>query len=453
MPHREDSDTTKFSIHRAYNVEFVSFLLHKEMRRLIFALQFGCTLSFSALRSCQFFFVQQTFSHKWCYFCSFSLAVCFCSLDENEAFVASAPPKMKGANYYPEDITTEEFEQFVKSNPSLESQARGFFHLLRRADGKLRVVPYSEEYKDLLTKAANHMNNAAATCSNASMANFLRKRAEAFLSNDYFDSDVAWMEVDEKSALDVTIGPYEVYRDEKFNSKASFESFLGLRDFDETNKLSRFSDALQDVENNLPIDTAYRNPSLGALSPIVVINLLFAAGDVGGPQTAAFNLPNDEKVVELKGSKRTMLKNVQEQKFEHILKPIAEIVIAPEQRKYISFNAFFTHILAHELMHGLVRSMSPRLVDFESLGLFSNMSSYGLFFCGRDLIRSSSLSPDSRFARRCRSYTLPWRRLRLILLVFLRCSISSREAWFPRSTRRRSTSLFWRARSALSDLD
>lgn len=275
-------------------------------------------------------------------------------LDEGATFVPGAPTKMKGANYYPTDITVDEFEAFVKQNPQLEPQARGFFHVLRRGPANaLQVVSYSEEYKELLRKASFHLHQAANTCTNASMSRFLRGRADSFLSNEYFDSDVAWMEIDDKSALDATIGPYEVYRDEQFNYKASFESFLGLRDFEETQKLSRFSDALQDVEDHLPIAAEYRNPSLGSLSPIVVINLLFAAGDVGGPQTAAFNLPNDEKVVELKGSKRTMLKNVQEQKFEKILIPIADLVIAKSQRHLVSFNAFFTHILAHELMHGL----------------------------------------------------------------------------------------------------
>jgi hypothetical protein len=160
--------------------------------------------------------------------------------------------------------------------------------------------------------------------------------------------------MDLDAPIDVTIGPYETYEDELFGYKAAFEAFITLRDDAESVKLSRFGAHLQELENNLPIDPKYRNPKLGAASPIRVVDNVFCSGDGNrGVQTAAFNLPNDEKVVREKGSKRVMLKNIQEAKFNKTLIPISKVVIEPSQQSQISFEAFFTHILAHELMHGL----------------------------------------------------------------------------------------------------
>jgi len=138
-----------------------------------------------------------------------------------------------------------------------------------------------------------------------------------------------------------------------FNFKATFECFIGLRDIESSQKLQIFSGNLQEVENNLPIDEKYKNPKIGSYSPIVAVNEIFSSRDVAGPQCAAFNLPNDEKVVAQKGSKRVMFKNIQETKFEHIMRPIANIILDPEQIQFLSFDAFFTHILCHELVHGL----------------------------------------------------------------------------------------------------
>jgi hypothetical protein len=143
-----------------------------------------------------------------------------------------------------------------------------------------------------------------------------------------------------------------VYEDEWFNFKAAFEAFITIRDDAETAKLRKFGAELQDIENHLPIDPALRNPALGALAPIAVVNVVFNAGN-RGVQTAAFNLPNDERVIREKGSKRVMLKNVQEAKFRMVLQPISKVALAPTDQKNVSFDAFFTHILMHELMHGL----------------------------------------------------------------------------------------------------
>src|SRR4030095_10246069 len=181
---------------------------------------------------------------------------------------------------------------------------------------------------------------------------YLETRAEAFLTDDYYASDVAWMELD--ASIEPTIGPYEVYEDGWFNFKAAFEAFIAVRDDAETAKLAAFGAELQEIEDHLPIDPALRNPKLGALAPIRVVNVIFTAGDANqGVQTAAFNLPNDERVIREKGSKRVMLKNVQEAKFSVVLQPIAKVALAAGDQKNVAFDAFFTHILMHELMHGL----------------------------------------------------------------------------------------------------
>ena len=276
-------------------------------------------------------------------------------LDEHAAFLPGVPPrKPPGANFYPEDMTREEFESWVKSLSKTErDQAEGFFTVIRRdASRRLKAIPYSVEYKTDLEKSARLLEQAAGLTDNASLKKFLMTRAAAFGSNDYYESDLAWMDLD--APIDITIGPYETYNDEIFGYKAAFEAYVNLRDDAETAKLKFFGDHLQEVENNLPIDAKYRNPKLGSQSPIRVVNEVFSAGDGNhGVQTAAYNLPNDERVITQKGSKRVMLKNVQEAKFHSILEPIGKRVLAPAGQKDVSFDSFFTHILAHELSHGI----------------------------------------------------------------------------------------------------
>jgi peptidase M49-like protein len=276
-------------------------------------------------------------------------------LDSNEPFVDGVPKeKPPQASYYPDDMTKDEFNAWVQTLTDAEKQkATGFFYLIRRGpDKKLTVVPYSQAYREFLEPAARLLREAAALTTNATLKNFLEKRAAAFSSDDYYDSDVAWMDLD--SPIDLTIGPYETYEDELFSYKAAFEAYVTLRDDAETAKLARFSDHLQELENNLPIDPKYRNPKLGAASPIRVVNEVFGSGEGNsGVQTAAFNLPNDERVVKEKGSKRVMLKNVQDAKFNKTLIPISRVVLDPGEQSGLSFDSFFTHILCHELMHGL----------------------------------------------------------------------------------------------------
>ena len=275
-------------------------------------------------------------------------------LDQNETFVPGAPPKPPQANFYPAGATKAEVEAWIASlYPAERTRATGFFTTIRRGpDGRFIAVPYSLEYQGELANVASLLREASALTQQPTLKAFLDRRADALLSNDYYASDVAWMELD--ASIEPTIGPYEVYEDEWFNYKAAFEAFITIRDEVETNKLTRFGTELQEIENNLPIDPKYRNPKLGALAPIRVVNTVFSSGDANhGVQTAAFNLPNDERVVAEKGSKRVMLKNNQEAKFRMVLQPISKVALAAGDQGNVAFDAFFTHILMHELMHGL----------------------------------------------------------------------------------------------------
>src|SRR5215211_5337315 len=278
-------------------------------------------------------------------------------LDHDAPFIPGVPAKPGGANFYAAGATKAEVEAWLAGLPTDERRrATGFFATVRRtppgSPQPFVVIPYSLEYQGELARAAELLREAAAQTAQKTLKRFLETRAAAFLSNDYYESDVAWMELD--ASIEPTIGPYEVYQDQWFNYKAAFESFITVRDDAETDKLARFSSELQEIEDHLPIDPALRNPSLGALAPIRVVNEIFAAGDANrGVQTAAFNLPNDERVVKAKGTKRVMLKNVQEAKFRIVLVPIANVALAPADRQHVVFDAFFTHILMHELMHGL----------------------------------------------------------------------------------------------------
>jgi len=275
-------------------------------------------------------------------------------LDHDRPFLPGVPAKPEAANFYPAGATRDEVERWAKGLPEAErAAAMGFFTAVRRApSGGLAAVPYAVEYQGELAEAARLLREAAALTAEPTLRAFLEKRADAFLSNDYTASDIAWMELD--AAVEPTIGPYEVYEDGWFNAKAAFEAFVCVRDDAESRKLERFGGELQDIEDHLPLDPAFRNPKLGALAPIRVVNEVFAAGDARrGVTTAAYNLPNDERVVAEKGSKRVMLKNVQQAKFEKVLLPIARVALSPADRRRVAFDAFFTHILMHELTHGL----------------------------------------------------------------------------------------------------
>jgi hypothetical protein len=276
-------------------------------------------------------------------------------LDEDKPFIAGAPAKPQNAGFYPDDATKEDVEKWIATLPAAEQEkAKGFFTVIKRdaGGGGFHILPYNLEYRGELLAAAKLLREAAEVAGDDGLKKFLSTRAEAFLSNDYYASDVAWMEL--SGAIQPTIGPYEVYEDGWFNYKAGFESFITLRDDAESEKLEKYSAELQDIEDHLPIDPKYRNPKLGALAPIVVVNEIACSGDGNhGVQTAAFNLPNDERITEKMGSKRILIKNVQDAKFAKTLVPISKVVLNPADQKNIAFDAFFTHILVHELMHGL----------------------------------------------------------------------------------------------------
>jgi len=282
-------------------------------------------------------------------------------IDGNQSFMPAEYAGIKipsekpaGANFYPEGATKQELETWMNGLAAADKeQAQWFFTVIRKDKaGKFAIVKYSDEYRNELQKLSKLLKEAANATDNASLKKFLNLRADAFLSNDYLASDFAWMDLD--SPVDVTIGPYETYNDELFGYKAAFEAYVNVRDQKETEKLNFFGKHMQELENNLPLDAKYRNPKVGAIAPMVVVNQVYGAGDGNmGVQTAAYNLPNDERIIRERGSKRVMLKNVQEAKFEATLTPISKLVLRPADQKDLDFDSFFTHILAHEIMHGL----------------------------------------------------------------------------------------------------
>lgn len=276
----------------------------------------------------------------------------FDRLDHNKPFYGTAE-KPKGANFYPEDMSKQEFLQWIEDHPDDEKSFTSEFTVIRRENGELKAVPYSEYFKEDLEKAANFLRQAAEYADNPTLKDYLVKRAAAFLSNDYYHSDMAWMDLKDH-LIEVVIGPYEVYEDKMFNYKAAFECFITLRDPEESKKLAKFGSYLVDIEKNLPIPDKYKNFERGSESPIVVAQEIFTAGDTkAGVQTIAFNLPNDERVRKAKGSKKVMLKNVNQAKFDQILTPIAAQVLTEEQLPHVTFDAFFNHVLMHEMSHGV----------------------------------------------------------------------------------------------------
>ncbi|KAA0058698.1 hypothetical protein IC582_002392 [Cucumis melo] len=291
-------------------------------------------------------------------------------LEYKAAFPLQKPP---GANFYPPDMDKMEFKQWKDSlTEDQQNIVSGFFSVIRRhsesssdlsiysssLDSTNRLegptndlynVPFSQEYSSFLSKAAELLHKAGDITSSPSLKRFLHSRADAFLSNDYYESDIAWMELDSK--LDVTIGPYETYEDRLFGYKATFEAFIGIRDDKGTAQVKLFGDNLQVLEQNLPMDNAYKSKDVSA-APIRVVQLLYNAG-VKGTQSVAFNLPNDERIVKERGTSMVMLKNVSEAKFNLILQPIAHVCIANDQREFVDFDSFFTFAICHECCHGI----------------------------------------------------------------------------------------------------
>ncbi|KAJ2716017.1 hypothetical protein H4R19_000882 [Coemansia spiralis] len=270
---------------------------------------------------------------------------------DNEPFVAGVGPKPKTANVYPEDMSADEFAAWTQTLSAEDARrAGGFYDVVKRQGSQLALAPYADEYGALLRPAAGLLREAAELVADSSFAEFLRLRAAAFEYNRYVESEVAWLRISHASALEAAIGPYETYEDAMFSAKAFFEAMIHVRDFAATATVDKFTGSLALVERHLPIPAEYRNPEL-VPPPIVVVNQVYSGGDTAVPMTAAYNLPNDEEAIERAGSKLTLIKNVQEGKFHSVLEPIAAQVLDPAELPHVSFAAFFTHVLLHEVAH------------------------------------------------------------------------------------------------------
>ena len=272
-------------------------------------------------------------------------------LTHHEPFIGDqAHPE--GAGFYPEDLTSEEFEAWLETHPEDRETFTSLHTIIRRDGDSLTAVPYSAAYSNILESAVAELRKAAAATDNQSLRTFLELRADAFTTDDYYESDVAWMDLD--SAIEVVIGPYETYEDQLFGYKAAFEAFICVAQPEDSARLEVFKSELPFLERNLPIPDEHKNFERGSESPIRVVDELFTAGDTrAGVQTIAFNLPNDERVREIKGSKKVLLKNVMRAKYDGILTPIAGRVLPADAADQISFEAFYQFTLHHELSHGI----------------------------------------------------------------------------------------------------
>ncbi|WP_237750999.1 dipeptidyl-peptidase 3 family protein [Gallaecimonas xiamenensis] len=262
---------------------------------------------------------------------------------------ANAP----GSGFYPQDITKDEFNAWLAKHPKDKAAFTSLYTVIRRDGDKLVAIPYSQYYQEWLEPAAKLLEEAAAITSNPSLKHFLTLRAKAFRTDDYFQSEIAWMDLKD-TPIEVAIGPYETYTDGLFGYKTAFEAFVTIKDPKASAKLDRFKKYLKDMEANLPVADSYKNFKRGFESPIAVADQIQGGGDnVPGVQTIAFNLPNDERVREAKGAKKVLLNNVMAAKFERIMKPMAAHILVPEQAKLLDQKYFGYETLFHELSHSL----------------------------------------------------------------------------------------------------
>jgi len=274
------------------------------------------------------------------------------TLDEDHPFWGDVS-KPKGAGFYPTDITKEEFAAWIAAHPEDEEAFNSWYTVISRKDGGLVAEPYSKVYAEFLNPAAAKLREAAALTSNSSLKKFLSLRADAFLNDDYYASEMAWMDLKD-TPIEVVIGPYEVYTDKLYNTKTAFEAFITVKNPEESAALAKYKDWLIDMEKNLPVEESYKNFKRGFASPIAVTYQIHGGGDnVPGVQTIAFNLPNDELVREAKGAKKVLLNNVLGAKFDLILEPMAEQVLVAEQSKMLVKKYMSLETLFHELAHSL----------------------------------------------------------------------------------------------------
>jgi hypothetical protein len=269
-------------------------------------------------------------------------------LDGNQSFIAEIGAKPEGANFYPADMTREEFEAFA--NPDKKS----LYTVIRRnEDGTLRSVWYHQAYETQLKKAAGLIRQAAALAEDAGLKKYLELRAEALLTSNYQPSDFAWMEM-RNSSIDFVVGPIENYEDALFGYKAAFESYILIKDPVWSARLVKYAAMLPDLQRGLPVKDEYKTEIPGADADLNAYDVVYYAGDCNaGSKTIAINLPNDEEVQLQKGSRKLQLKNAMKAKFDKIMVPIADLLIDPAQRKHVTFNAFFENTMFHEVAHAM----------------------------------------------------------------------------------------------------
>lgn len=269
-------------------------------------------------------------------------------MNGNASFVEGIGAKPAGANFYPADMTKEEFEA-----AELEGKNSLYTFLRRDAEGKLTTVPFNEQFKAQLSEAASFILEAAKLSEDASLTKYLEMRAQALLTDDFQPSDMAWMDM-KTNHIDVVIGPIETYEDQLFGNKASYEGYVLVKDMVWSKKLEKYAAFLPELQEGLPVDAAYKAEKPGTDSELNAYDVVYYAGDCNsGGKTIAINLPNDEDVQDAKGSRRLQLKNAMRAKFDKILVPIAEVLIEEDQRKHVTFDAFFANTMFHEVAHGL----------------------------------------------------------------------------------------------------
>ncbi|MCH9651391.1 MAG: Zn-dependent hydrolase [Deltaproteobacteria bacterium] len=271
-------------------------------------------------------------------------------LDGDASFVDGIGPKPLGANLYPADASQEEIDQAAQANPQL----KGLYTMVRRGDdGSLAAIPYHEFFSETYNAAADSLEKAAALAVEPGLKKYLGLRAEALRTSDYLASDMAWMDMKDNQ-LDVVIGPIETYEDKLFGAKAASEAYVLVKDLEWSGRLARYAQLLPSLQEGLPVPDAYKQETPGSDADLGAYEVVYYAGDCNaGSKTIAINLPNDEQVQLEKGTRRLQLKNAMRAKFDRILLPISQQLIDPEQRKHITFDAFFANTMFHEVAHGL----------------------------------------------------------------------------------------------------
>ena len=276
-------------------------------------------------------------------------------LGNNQPLISGVGPKPDGANFYPPDMTREEFEGILASNsPANAGRLKSLYTLIRRnGAGELIAVPYSGAYREHLQVAASRLLEAAELAEDSGLSHYLKLRAKALLDDDYRPSDLAWMDMKDNT-LDLVIGPIETYEDQLFGYKSSTEAYLLIKDRKWSKRLERYTQFLPSLQRELPVPNEYKSEKPGTDSDLNAYDVIYYAGDCNaGAKTIAINLPNDSEVQLLKGARRLQLKNSMRAKFDRILVPMADVLIAKDQRQHITFDAFFNNVMFHEIAHGL----------------------------------------------------------------------------------------------------